>query len=861
MSDKREGMIRGKSGIWLDAELQAKAKELEANPELMASLTPRMNSYFKQLPWPKQWAALLLNGQEGLYGGAAGPGKVVDKEGLVLTPFGFKKGKDLKVGDAVNNPDGSVARIIQIHPTVRLPAWWVRFSDGTQTKVAADHLWLAWRSGKRKKVSNGGKFGMAAAEIVETRTIKEWVDEANRQVECGIRPNWPCIPVCSEQPFNVTHRYPSVLDPYVLGLLIGDGSIVDANALTITTADIDFMCAELDRRGLEYSVIGKQEGNHAVSLRFRGESRKLIAAELEKLKLLGTYSDNKFIPRQFLYGSIESRYQLLRGLMDTDGHCCEEDTGYCTISRRLVKDIMFLIQSLGGTATLSEKNPTYTYKGERRNGQKAYTLYIKHPDQTKLFSLPRKLKVASSRASTPMYRRVVGVEVDGEIIGNCITVSHPNGLYLTNDFIVTHNSSYLLMAALQYADVPGYSAVLLRRTWAQLSQPGGLIPRSQEWLDGTGAKWSETKKLWTFPCKDGPPAVLQFLHMEHPTDMYNLKGLEAQFFGWDELTEFEEAMYLYGFSRLRKPRCPIHDSTPNTQDCAFCQRNHKLMAVPLRVRAASNPGGIGHDWVKQRFVEQPNTPDRFFIPGTVYDNQAVDAESYVKSLHHLPMIERKRLLDGDWNVTESGMLFRRDWFKVIDTAPANLACVRAWDLAASAVKKGRDPDYTVGAKLGIDGNGIVVVLDLKIMRDTPLNVEMLVRETAERDGIEVPIYIEQEPGASGKSLMEHYQRNVLRGFVFSFDRNTGSKAARAKPWSAYAEAGHVCMLRRDWNTPFLEQHEMFSGKADGPHDDIVDACSLAFAQLKQPIARRESFYSDDLNDLDAIERELASTWG
>ena len=398
-------------------------------------------------------------------------------------------------------------------------------------------------------------------------------------------------------------------------------------------------------------------------------------------------------------------------------------------------------------------------------------------------------------------------------------------------------SAALLMAALQYVDVPGYSAVLLRRTWSQLTDPGGLIPRSTEWLGGTNATWNETKKLWSFPSG----AVIQFKHMEHPDDRYNLKGIEAQFFGYDELSEFEPEMYLYCFSRLRR---------------------NIGQEVPLRVRSASNPGGPGHEFIKQRFVNPMKNgrsdPEQLCLLAKLEDNPSIDAENYRKGLEMLPFLERKRLLDGDWDVAERGTMFSRSWFIITKEAPPTLAKVRAWDLAASTVKRESDPDYTVGALIGIDSDGIAYVLDIKRIRGTPLEVEHLVRATAQADGPSVPVFIEQEPGSSGLSVMEHYEREVLRGFTFEHERSTGSKGERAKPWSAHAERGWVKILDRDWNEAFLSEHEGFTGEKDKSHDDIVDACSSAFSRLNQPVEfTTESFLASDEYTEHAIERMLS----
>jgi hypothetical protein len=211
-------------------------------------------------------------------------------------------------------------------------------------------------------------------------------------------------------------------------------------------------------------------------------------------------------------------------------------------------------------------------------------------------------------------------------------------------------SSCLLMAALEHVETPGYSALLLRKTYADLAKPGALMDRAHQWLQGKGAKWNEQKKQWTFPSG----AVLTFGYLENENDKYQYQGAEYQFIGFDELTQFKESAYTYLFSRLRRL---------STSD------------IPIRMRAASNPGGVGAQWVYERFVPDDFSPEqareqkvfwkegeaedgrltrRAFVPATLDDNPFLDREEYAHSLQELDPVERERLLRGDWSIKERG---------------------------------------------------------------------------------------------------------------------------------------------------------------------------------------------------------------
>jgi len=350
------------------------------------------------------------------------------------------------------------------------------------------------------------------------------------------------------------------------------------------------------------------------------------------------------------------------------------------------------------------------------------------------------------------------------------------------------------MAALQFVSVPGYAALLLRRSYRDLALPGAIMDRAAEWLRNTKARWLPLEYRWVFPSG----ASLTFGYLQNDNDKYRYQSAEFQYVGFDETTQFELPQYLYLFSRLRRG---------------------VGMTVPLRMRCASNPGGVGHAWVKERFI----TPKRF-IPATLADNPFIDQESYIASLNRLDMITRAQLLNGDWDVSPEGALFRREWFQIVDDYP-HVPGVRYWDLAATPEKAGKDPDYTSGCHM-VAKDGQVWITDMVHERVSPLNVERLVRQKAEGD--QDTVWMEQEPGSSGVNTIDHYRRTVLAGFDFRPDRKTGSKIERARPLSASAEAGNVFLVRGAWNEPFLDELTAFP---QGDHDDQVDAASGAFAHV------------------------------
>ena len=177
-----------------------------------------------------------------------------------------------------------------------------------------------------------------------------------------------------------------------------------------------------------------------------------------------------------------------------------------------------------------------------------------------------------------------------------------------------------------------------------------------------------------------------------------------------------------------------------------------------------------------------------------------------------------------------GNMFKREWFAIVDAAPADLRNVRYWDLAGTEAKPGKDPDWTVGILMGKTDEGTFYVSDMRRARSTPAGVQSLVRQTADMDGRGVDVWMEQEPGSSGLNTIDYYTRQVLPGYRFRGDRVTGDKVTRAGPFSSQAEAGNVKLVRGPWNKDLLEEVELFP---HGSHDDIIDSLSGAFSKLVQ----------------------------
>lgn len=375
-------------------------------------------------------------------------------------------------------------------------------------------------------------------------------------------------------------------------------------------------------------------------------------------------------------------------------------------------------------------------------------------------------------------------------------------------------STSLLMAALQYVRVPGYAAIIFRKTFTDLALPHAVMSLAKEWLvPYREIHWSETNKVFTFPSG----ATLSFAYLEHENDKYRYQSAEFQFIGFDELSQFSESQFTYLFSRLRKV---------------------KGMDVPLRMRTASNPGDVGHEWVKKRYIDaKTRKKDALVLRGLLEDNPHID-ESYEESLRELDPVTFMQLRHGNWDALHSAGMFDREWFPIVDAAPVAdlIRVVRFWDVAGTAAKdtpktRGRDtgPDYTAGVKMGYTADRAYYVLDLVHGRWDPEPTESRMKATAENDGYTVSIREEQEPGSSGKAVIDAHTRGIFKGYGYVGIPSTGNKETRAKPLSAAAHKGRVMLVRGEWNEAFLYEHHHFPMR--GFKKDIVDATSGAFNHL------------------------------
>ena len=407
----------------------------------------------------------------------------------------------------------------------------------------------------------------------------------------------------------------------------------------------------------------------------------------------------------------------------------------------------------------------------------------------------------------------------------------------------------LLMSPIPGFGIRGFTGIIFRREYPQIKAPGGLWDKSRDWYLGRGGVPREGGGLdWRF----ASGAKIVFSHMQREEDRFSWDGSEFAFIGFDQLESFTETQFFYMFARNRST-CGV---TPHIRVTCNPDPDHFLrklldwwidpetgFAIPERSGVVRWFANVGNDRVwgeSKQAIQAEHGPECepksiTFIPSNVYDNPALLSKNpgYLATLKGMQLVDRERLLKGNWNIRyAAGMFFKRQWFEIVDAAPADLQMVRYWDRAGTEGPSDAESSKgsrTAGIKIGKASNGMYYVLDSIVFRGSPATVETSIKNTASQDGQRVRIGIEQDPGQAGKAEAGYQVRN-LAGYVAETNAVHESKGTRAKPFSAQCEQGNVKIVRGAWNDGYLKELENFDGSGKCMADQ-VDASSGAFMFL------------------------------
>jgi len=375
--------------------------------------------------------------------GEPGVGKAQPLTARIKVPGGWKLMGEISPGDIVSTPDGGAAEVLGIFPQGEKDIYKITFRDGRATEACGEHLWRVW-----------GKHSSSRPPEIEARE-RHWqvisTDEMLKERHSRAR-NWKVqltSPMGHERPTKLP------IDPYALGALIGDGNYT-GNFVRFTTIEEPIrelvgaaLGDEFDLRPitgnlLDYRVVMSDTNPHRRGRSASGEVRNNVLCSLQELGIHGQHSHQKMVPDIYKSASTKQRYALLQGLMDTDGEVTR--TGslvFSTSSLQLAEDVQELVWSLGGIAKISSRIPSYTHNGEKRAGRRAYRVNIRHPLPQEMFRVPRKKDAVPKdyQYADSLKNEIVSIEPIGRKAAQCILIDHPDHLYITDHYIVTHNTA------------------------------------------------------------------------------------------------------------------------------------------------------------------------------------------------------------------------------------------------------------------------------------------------------------------------------------------------------------------------------------------------------------------------------------
>jgi phosphate starvation-inducible protein PhoH len=381
--------------------------------------------------------------------GSAGTGKAQPLDSKIRTPYGWSSMGSMSVGDEVVTPKGTTTFVTGVYPQGVKDVYKVTFSDGRSARCCENHLWKVthyrWKSPKV----------LSLKEILELQSTSLWV---------GLK-----IPMVSPE---LAEDSDLPLDPYLLGFLIGDGCLM--GGVKFSNGDESVISGIKNHlpkgvrinhlKGYDYSIVSTEGRGNVV----------LDAAR--DLSLYGKKSYEKYVPHQYLLASPNQKLELLRGLMDTDGSGGSTPS-FSTTSKSLADSVVDIVRSLGGKAKVSARQTKYTYKGEKKNGRVSYRVSIRYDNPKDLFKYAKFKK--DSCTDNYQYKGcglgISAVEFVGREECQCISVLDEDHLYITDDYIVTHNTYVSATYAANEYQLKNINKIVITRPHVSVGKELGFL--------------------------------------------------------------------------------------------------------------------------------------------------------------------------------------------------------------------------------------------------------------------------------------------------------------------------------------------------------------------------------------------------
>lgn len=372
-----------------------------------------------------------------IFSGATGIGKYMPNFCKILTPNGYTTHGEVKIGDEILGVNGRPQRVIGVFPQGKQPTAKIIFNDGSEALAGYEHLWTI-------QIRHHGRV------VEKVLTTQEIIDRYSNNFN---KPHSPWLPKIKPIEYS---KKSFIVEPYILGALLGDGTIGGNRSRVILTDKYGQVGNEVSKRieegykVIKYSYQGRID-KYKITIKNSG-----VSPYSSKLKTLGVNHNSygKHIPEEYFYGSVQQRLDLLRGLMDTDGSASPSTRNkgrskchFSSVSKALSEGVVRLARSLGMFATIKEQHRIKTYKGISKE-KVSYFVSI-NSDNFNPFLIERKASIWTP-AKQFLNRKFKKIEYYGEEDSTCIKVSNPDEMYLTNDYIPTHNTSVAMGVCCAY---------------------------------------------------------------------------------------------------------------------------------------------------------------------------------------------------------------------------------------------------------------------------------------------------------------------------------------------------------------------------------------------------------------------------
>lgn len=741
-------------------------------------------------------------------------GKLCSDDTVVATTQGWKRHGDLRAGDEVFGPDGEPTRVIGVSPP-GVADYEVELTNGAKIVTHGAHEWLVYdraRTGQPARIMETGEMAL-------------------RVLWGGAKKKRCVLQLPEREALRFPARTDLVIDPYVLGVWLGDGS---AAKPTFCYAPADRAVLEaVIARGETPSVIHVHKTTGVEYASFRG-----LKVRLRALGVLG----NKHIPRRYLMGSVPQRVDLLAGLVDTDGHV-ERATGrvrIVTASPRLRDDLVELVRGLGWEPYVCVADPTTSSSGIVGRAT-VFTVGFQ-PDRPLPCALERK------RCAVTAMRRRVGVKAVRRVApkpGKCIQVARPDGLYLVGEHLTpTHNSLtmqlfvgyYLYRFPERWVGLASYNGdlahFLARRARDYFVERGAAVYSSRDarssryweqagrgglWVAGAGG--SITGRGGNLLVLDDPLKNDEEAESEVIREGRN-RWLDAT---WS--TRGEPPRQKVYIQTRWHPRDPIGytiqkaAADENAESWHYINfeaiRSNDPMEVPPKVT-------LEPDW---REPGEALCPERFPLKSLLAIKASVGSHWWNALYQGRPTVREGRVL-------------KAAWFETVGAVPQDVVMrVRGWDLAGTDVRGGktetREPDYTVGVRMSRGRDGIFYIEHMHYGQWSPKLRNANMAQMAEKDALEfggareaVPIGFERESGIDAEPRTREIVA-ALAGYNVRKLPPHLKLEVRADGFVAQAEGKNVKLVRGEWNAKWL------TDMCDWPQgkEDVMDATLHAFNML------------------------------